>query len=121
MKALTLHQPWASLIAGGRKTIETRPWAPPCGLVGERFAIHAGTGRSRSRSRLMMPDGGPVTWGAATGKGTVTGVPGQVVGPYHYLPQFLQSSRGVFVCSGDPPSGSRAPKNSKHIQCVTAW
>lgn len=26
MKVLTLHQPWASLIAWGIKTIETRPW-----------------------------------------------------------------------------------------------
>ena len=26
MKALTLRQPWASLIADGRKTIETRTW-----------------------------------------------------------------------------------------------
>ena len=42
MKALTLHQPWASLIADGRKTIETRSWPPPRTLVGERIAIHAG-------------------------------------------------------------------------------
>ena len=27
MKALTLHQPWASLMAWGVKTIETRGWA----------------------------------------------------------------------------------------------
>jgi hypothetical protein len=26
MKAISLHQPWASLIAEGRKTIETRRW-----------------------------------------------------------------------------------------------
>ena len=42
MKALTLHQPWASLIAHGVKTIETRSWAPPRQLVGQRIAIHAG-------------------------------------------------------------------------------
>ena len=42
MKTLTLHQPWASLIADGRKTIETRSWPPPRALVGERIAIHAG-------------------------------------------------------------------------------
>ena len=42
MKALALDQPWASLIADGRNTVETRPWAPPRGMVGERFAIHAG-------------------------------------------------------------------------------
>lgn len=27
MKAISLHQPWASLIASGKKTIETRRWA----------------------------------------------------------------------------------------------
>ena len=42
MKALTLHQPWASLIADGRKTIETRAWSLKRALVGERIAIHAG-------------------------------------------------------------------------------
>ena len=42
MKALTLHQPWASLIAHGVKSIETRSWAPPQSLVGQRIAIHAG-------------------------------------------------------------------------------
>ena len=42
MKALTLHQPWASLIADGRKAIETRSWPPPRTLIGKRIAIHAG-------------------------------------------------------------------------------
>ena len=42
MKAITLHQPWASLIAHGVKSIETRSWAPPQSLVGQRIAIHAG-------------------------------------------------------------------------------
>lgn len=59
MKAITLHQPWASLIAIGAKTIETRP-APPNGPMrpigirgypglpierGERIAIHAAARR----------------------------------------------------------------------------
>lgn len=43
MKALTLWQPWASLVADGRKKIDTRSWAPPQTLVPENlFAIHAG-------------------------------------------------------------------------------
>lgn len=29
MKALSLHQPWAELIAQGKKTIETRKWTTP--------------------------------------------------------------------------------------------
>lgn len=42
MKALTLHQPWAHLVASGAKLVENRPWEPPAFLVGKRFAIHAG-------------------------------------------------------------------------------
>jgi len=38
MKAITLHQPWASLVATGAKTIETRPY--PTGYRGP-LAIHA--------------------------------------------------------------------------------
>ena len=42
MKAITLHQPWASLIACGAKVIETRSWQPSKDLIGQRIAIHAG-------------------------------------------------------------------------------
>lgn len=41
MKALTLWQPWASLVAIGAKPYETRSWAPPDRLIGHRIAIHA--------------------------------------------------------------------------------
>ena len=39
--AITLWQPWASLVAVGAKTSETRSWRPPASLVGEGLAIHA--------------------------------------------------------------------------------
>lgn len=42
MKAVTSHQPWASLIGKGVKTRETRSWMPPENLRGKRIAIHAG-------------------------------------------------------------------------------
>lgn len=42
MRAITLYQPWASLIAEGVKTIETRPQRSPWHTaVGETVAIHA--------------------------------------------------------------------------------
>jgi len=41
MKALTVRQPWAGLIARGIKDIENRTWAPTLAL-GDRFAVHAG-------------------------------------------------------------------------------
>lgn len=39
MIAISLWQPWASAIAAGLKTIETRSWRAEC--VGSRIAIHA--------------------------------------------------------------------------------
>ncbi len=41
MKAISLWQPWASLIACGAKPYETRDWAPPRDLIGQTIAICA--------------------------------------------------------------------------------
>ena len=46
MNALTVREPWASLIANGVKQIETRHWYPPRHIVGQRIAIHASKGLS---------------------------------------------------------------------------
>jgi hypothetical protein len=46
MRALTLWQPWASLLAVGIKRHETRSWRIPPKLLGARIAIHAGSGRA---------------------------------------------------------------------------
>jgi hypothetical protein len=51
MPAMTLHQPWASLLALGVKPFETRSWSPieryaaRGGFIGQRIAIHAGLKR----------------------------------------------------------------------------
>ena len=42
MMALTLHQPWATLIALGYKTCETRSWAAAHKYWDNVIAIHAG-------------------------------------------------------------------------------
>lgn len=42
MKALTIWQPWATLIIAGAKPYEFRGWLPPRSLIGQRIAIHAG-------------------------------------------------------------------------------
>lgn len=42
MRAITIWQPWASLIIAGAKPFEWRPWAAPSWLIGERIVIHAG-------------------------------------------------------------------------------
>jgi hypothetical protein len=41
MKALSLWQPWATLVAIGAKRVETRHWPAPHWLIGQRIAIHA--------------------------------------------------------------------------------
>lgn len=41
MKALTLYEPWASLVAFGHKANETRSWKAPHSAIGQRIAIHA--------------------------------------------------------------------------------
>lgn len=42
MKALTIWQPWASLILAGVKPYEFRSWPAPRALCDTRIAIHAG-------------------------------------------------------------------------------
>jgi hypothetical protein len=47
MKALTIWQPWASLIMAGAKPVEWRGWPCPRWIVGQRIAIHAGARPAR--------------------------------------------------------------------------
>ncbi len=42
MYAITLHQPWATLITLGLKNVETRSWPAPERLLGQVIAVHAG-------------------------------------------------------------------------------
>ena len=49
MNAITLWQPWASLIAQGHKQIETRSWRPPLSAIRQPIAIHAA-------KRLVKPN-----------------------------------------------------------------
>ena len=42
MYAITLHQPWATLITLGMKNVETRSWPAPERLLGQVIAVHAG-------------------------------------------------------------------------------
>lgn len=41
MKAITIKQPWASLIVHGIKDIENRTWACPKKYIGQRVLIHS--------------------------------------------------------------------------------
>jgi len=50
LKAITILQPWASLIACGAKQIETRSWATK---YRGQLAIHAGKQKSGSKGDLQ--------------------------------------------------------------------
>jgi len=41
MRALTVWQPWASLIIAGAKPYEFRGWRTPRSMIGQRIVIHA--------------------------------------------------------------------------------
>lgn len=45
--ALTIWQPWATLIAAGAKPYEWRGWPAPKWVIGRRIAIHAGARKVR--------------------------------------------------------------------------
>lgn len=51
-RAITIHQPFASAIVAGRKTVENRCWEPPSWAVGSWLAIHA----SAKRDHPLWPD-----------------------------------------------------------------
>jgi ASCH domain len=54
MKALTVHQPYATLIAIGAKPWEFRGWRPPRSLIGQRIAIHAAARKSEKKVLLAI-------------------------------------------------------------------
>jgi hypothetical protein len=56
MKALTIWQPWASLIIAGAKSFEWRTWPPPASLIGQRLAIHAGARKVEASDILQILD-----------------------------------------------------------------
>lgn len=77
MKAISLLQPWASLVVMGLKTIETRSWSTA--YRGE-ILIHASTGKSGAGvageaplSRLI-PDFKGLPFGAIIGQAVLTDV-----------------------------------------------
>lgn len=62
MKALTLWQPWASLVIAGCKPYEFRGWRAPRSIVGQRIVIHASARRVAPREvdqlRRLLQAGG---------------------------------------------------------------
>jgi hypothetical protein len=85
MKAISLWQPWASLIACGAKPYETRSFAPPALLIGQSIAIHAARkidkGAAQFAEELMYgqhKDGGFDV--ADRLEATMSGIPDELMG-----------------------------------------
>ena len=55
MKAISIKQPWASLIAHGIKDIENRTWSYPKKYLGQRVLIHA-SGCHGKRFEINLTD-----------------------------------------------------------------
>jgi ASCH domain len=65
VRALSLWQPWASLIALGIKTIETRSWKAPASAIGQPLLIHAAKRKPDANTRMgdfMLLRHGDHTW-----------------------------------------------------------
>lgn len=64
MKALTIWQPWATLIAIGAKPYEFRSWAAHKALRGQRIVIHAGARPVRPAEvrAILIQLSGPTPW-----------------------------------------------------------
>lgn len=56
MKALTIHQPWADLIAHGVKFEETRSWSPGVTALHQPLAIHASKKRITIKQWNKLPE-----------------------------------------------------------------
>ncbi len=55
MKAITIKQPWASLIVHGIKDIENRSWSCPKKYIGQRVLIHA-SGKPDKEPDMIFSD-----------------------------------------------------------------
>lgn len=58
LPALSVWQPWASLLAHGIKRYETRSWAPPVSYIGRTFAICASK-TDKGLNLYAGPEDGP--------------------------------------------------------------
>ena len=56
MKAISIKQPWASLIAHGIKDIENRTWKCPQKYIGQRVLIHASSSKPVFRYSFLQYD-----------------------------------------------------------------
>lgn len=122
MRAISLWQPWAQLIACGAKPYETRDWAPPYSLIGQRIAIHAAKKIDKGAAEFAEE----LVYGQSSGgheladklEASMRGTPDRLMG------RFARATTmpiGCIVCTavleaafrlGEPAKGTAAPAAS---------
>lgn len=80
MKAITIKQPWASLIVHGIKDIENRTWACPKKYIGQRVLIHAGKERDGQEKPLLTGKQYDLVGGVSGYATHILGTRGAIIG-----------------------------------------
>ena len=123
LPALTIWQPWASLIIAGCKPYEFRPWPAPGRLWGQRIAIHAAARpvRKAEVAEWLLRLRGPDAWSTALIREPAIAILARV----HASPGILP--RGVVLGTailGEPRPGGEiveelgGPPSMLHGNCI---
>ena len=109
---ISLWEPFASLVAAGLKMYETRSWAPPLSLVGQRIGIHAAVRlirdadwdslgyEVREATVALFPDGVGIPYGKIVATAELVGF-GQVTERDEFGVTCRSSDGGLFVVEDD--------------------
>ena len=103
MKAISIKQPWASLIAHGIKDVENRTWKCPEKYIGQRVLIHASASKKegymlkgpmevallKSKSVLVDTNFNELPFGAIIGSVKIVGC------TVNYLSVWAEKSKGI--------------------------
>lgn len=80
MKAITIKQPWASLIVHGIKDVENRTWRCPDKYIGQRVLIHAGKERDGQEKPLLTGKQYDLVGGVSGYATHILGTRGAIIG-----------------------------------------
>ena len=108
MKALTVWQPWASLIAAGHKPYEFRGWRAPKWIIGQRIAIHAGARKVKKAEVAWLIRGLDGTFDASQRPA----LPDEALAYLTAMP-IASYPRSAIVCTavvGEPVTGDEAAR-----------
>lgn len=108
MNALTIREPFASLIMLGHKRIETRSWPAPAAAIGQSIAIHAAKGLTLDELFLCYEE---EFYDALTGSGLrLRPMTELEMAPNVALAAAFPTTRGCVVATATLEKCSRVPE-----------